>query len=219
MTASHELVDVTLFPLIDADRYNLGQTDEQFEPHTWDELKEIIAENNLSILKRWPSDLKRYVEWSNDTKAQYGSVPTYIMKERLTWSPLSTSPDTGPMFECRSPVPFQDIHDYKILPNDWPYGLAPGITHIIVWLKHRLEFERTRGDITPNSRHQVENFVHKMFVERVKDLPGPIEKVMWFRNWTALQSVPGMEHVHVLVRNVPEDVILEWTKGETIKQG
>ena len=89
---------------------------------------------------------------------------------------------------------------------------------MIVWLKTRLDSEPTRGDMTPKSRQQIEDFVQKKFVDRVKGLPGPDEKVIWFKNWTALQSVPGMEHVHVLVREVPDGIIAEWTGGERPKQ-
>lgn len=89
---------------------------------------------------------------------------------------------------------------------------------MIVWLKMRLESEPTRGDMTPRSRHQIEDFVQVKFVDRVKGLPGPEDKIMWFKNWGALQSVPGMEHVHVLVRDVPDEIIAEWTGGEVPKQ-
>ena len=92
--------------------------------------------------------------------------------------------------------------------------MTSGIRHIIVWLKTRLESEPTRGDMTPRSRQQVEEFIQSKFVDRVKGLPGEQEKVMWFKNWIALQSVRGMEHVHVLVRDVPEEIILEWTDGD-----
>jgi len=136
------------------------------------------------------------------------------MTERLKWTPLpSSTSESGPKFSTQDSVPFADEADYKILVNDWPYGLAPGIRHIIVWLKTRLESDSTRGDLTPKSRQQVEDFIQTRFVDRVQDLPGEKEKVMWFRNWTALQSVPGMEHVHVLVRDVPDRIVQEWTKG------
>ena len=136
------------------------------------------------------------------------------MAERLKWTPLpSSTPQTGPKFAVKDPVPFADPADYKILLNDWPYGLAPGVKHIIVWLKTRLESEPTRGDMTPKTRQQVEDFVQEKFVDRVRHLPGEQEKVMWFKNWTSLQSVPGMEHVHILVRDVPESIIQEWTDG------
>jgi len=72
--------------------------------------------------------------------------------------------------------------------------------------------------MTPKSRQRIEDFVQKTFVDRVKTLPGPAEKVMWFKNWTALQSVPGMEHVHVLVRAVPDAIVAEWTGGEEMMQ-
>jgi hypothetical protein len=136
------------------------------------------------------------------------------MRERLKWTPLpSSTAKTGPEFAVEDPIPFAHEADYKILINDWPYGLDEGIRHIIVWLKTRLESEPTKGDMTPKSRQQVEQFIQTNFVTRVKDLPGEEEKVVWFKNWTALQSVPGMEHVHVLVRDVPDHVIAEWTGG------
>jgi hypothetical protein len=93
------------------------------------------------------------------------------------------------------------------------------MTHIIVWLKHRLESEPSKGDMTPKSRTQAQDFVQRTFVNRVHDLPGERDRVQWFKNWTALQSVPGLEHLHVLVRDVPEEIILEWTGGEKMVQG
>ncbi|KAJ9627398.1 hypothetical protein H2204_009809 [Knufia peltigerae] len=212
--APDEALASTPFPLTALDREILSMSDDDFHPHTWEELKQIIAENNLSLFKRWPSDLRRYIKWSAETKAAYGTIPNFIMRERLKWAPLpSSTAQTGPLFAIESPIPFAHEADYKILVNDWPYGLAKGIRHIIVWLKVRLESEPTRGDMTPRSRQQVEDFIQTRFVDRVNDLPGPAEKVVWFKNWTALQSVPGMEHVHVLVRDIPDDIIEEWTGG------
>lgn len=141
------------------------------------------------------------------------------MEERLKWDPLPTStPETGPRFDVQDSVPFANPADYRIMPNDWPYGMDSGIRHLIVWLKVRLESEPTRGDMTPKSRQQIQDFIQKTFIDRVQDLPGPSEKVMWFKNWTSLQSVPGMEHVHVLVRDVPPEIIDEWTGGEKMLQ-
>jgi hypothetical protein len=142
------------------------------------------------------------------------------MQVRLRWQPLpSSTPKTGPVFELKNPTPFVNPEDYKIIPNDWPYGLAPGITHIVVWIKHRLESHPGRGDITSKSRTQIQEFVQRTFVDRVRGLPGERDKVQWFKNWTELQSVPGLEHLHVLVRDVPEEIIMEWTGGEKMVQG
>ena len=171
-------------------------------------------------MRRQPSELRRYIQWSSDTKNAYGTIFNYICQQRLHWTPkVSNDPRAGLQFEYKNPVPFVDEEDYKILPNDWPYGLEDGITHIVVWLKNRVPTEPVRGDMTPEGRKMVGDFVRKKFQDRVKNLPGSEEKVMWFKNWTALQSVPGLEHVHVLVREVPEDIIMEWTGGEKKVQG
>ena len=38
----------------------------------------------------------------------------------------------------------------------------------------------------------------------------PSERVVWFKNWVGLQSVRGVEHVHVLVRGAPEGLLRGW---------
>ncbi|KAG7007749.1 hypothetical protein G7Y79_00008g023870 [Physcia stellaris] len=76
------------FELTPTDRENLAQGDVNFKPLTWDEIKEIIARNDLSVLKRKPSDLTRYIAWTNSTKAAYGSITNFVLKERLHWTPF-----------------------------------------------------------------------------------------------------------------------------------
>ncbi|KAI4120840.1 MAG: hypothetical protein LQ338_006731, partial [Usnochroma carphineum] len=155
------------------------------------------------------------------TKEDYGTITNYICKERLHWTPSPLPPATssddpaggggGPKFaDMKSATPFADARDYKILVNDWPYGLAPGITHIVVWLKNRLDTDDAEGDLTPESRALVAGFVKRTFVDRVG-----ADRVMWFRNWTGLQSVREVEHIHVLLRGVSEEVVDGWTGRRT----
>jgi Protein of unknown function (DUF3605) len=61
--------------------------------------------------------------------------------------------------------------------------------------------------------------VHRTFVDRVRDLGGEKGELHWFENWTALQSVPELEHLHVLTRDIPEENVLEWTSREGMMQG
>ena len=68
--------------------------------------------------------------------------------------------------------------------------------------------------MTAKSRALVDGFVRRVFRERVGEGgKGAGEKVLWFRNWTGLQSVRGLEHVHVLVRGVERGVLDEWVGG------
>ena len=69
------------------------------------------------------------------------------------------------------------------------------------------------GEVTPESRALIEDFVARTFVARLalEKIPEPEDHVLWFKNPTALQSVRSLEQVHVLVRDVPDEVLAEWT--------
>ncbi|ROW17546.1 hypothetical protein VPNG_00712 [Cytospora leucostoma] len=192
------------FPLTDVDNWVLLQTDEEFKCHDWDELRQIIDTNDLSALKRKPSDLRRYIQWTAETKAAYGSMTNYLIQHRLpgSWGSLPFTP--------ASLIPFADPSDYSVLVNDWPYGLAPGITHIVVWTRTAIPTDPGTGDVTDESRKLIGEFVKTYFVDRLG--PGGDEKVMWFKNWVSLQSVRALEHFHVLVKDVDPALIADWTK-------
>lgn len=224
------------FHLSVTDRQVLAQTDDEFHLHTWDDLKSIVgasihsavvpflsltslaAENKLATLKRKPSDLVRYIEWTRQIKAAYGSITNFICQNRLHWTPLAMSPAAaGPQFVYKNPVPFADPDDYKILRNDWPYGLTPDITHLVVWLKTPIPIDSKTGDLDPESRRRIESFVRTTFVESLAQNWCAEDRVQWFKNWTQLQSVRGLEHVHVLVKDVAEEILAEWTgKGRPV---
>ncbi|KAL2200903.1 hypothetical protein P885DRAFT_27120 [Corynascus similis CBS 632.67] len=192
------------FPLTDVDRFVLSQTDEEFTYHTWDELCQLIQTNQLFLLKRKPSDLRRYMKWTAETKAQYGSITNFLIANRLpkAWG--------SPPFKPASKTPFADPSDYRVLINDWPYGFAPGISHIVVWSRTPIATDKTVGDMTPGSRKTVAEFIRRYFIDRLG--PGGEDRVIWFKNWVALQSVRTVDHVHVLVKDVEPALLQEWTR-------
>jgi hypothetical protein len=152
------------------------------------------------------------MKWTVDTKAKYGSMSAYILQNRLpsSWG--------NPPFIPASTTPFQDPSDYRALLNDWPYGLDHDITHIVVWSRTLIPVDENTGDLTPESREVVKQFVKTYFVDRLG--AGGEENVMWFKNWVSLQSVRALEHIHVLVRGVSDDILEEWTgdKPSDVKQ-
>lgn len=91
--------------------------------------------------------------------------------------------------------------DWKILRNDWPYGLDPAIVHVVVWVKFELPNapgpdEDTEGDLEPEIRKGIDKFVDETFVSRCG-----AENVIWFKNWTSLKSIHSVEHFHVMMYN------------------
>ncbi|KAF3906179.1 hypothetical protein ABW20_dc0100898 [Dactylellina cionopaga] len=170
------------------DQEILNTPEHLFHIQTWSDLRCIIAENRLEDLKRRPGDLRRYLEWGARTRQEYGSVLKYILTQRLFW-------DEGNL-AARSQVPFEDEEDTKILFNDWPYGMEPGIVHIVVWTKAEIPIDPLSGDVTDESRRIIIDYVNKIFI---RELGFSSENVLWFKNWAALQSIRTVEHIHVLV--------------------
>jgi len=135
-------------------------------------------------------------------------MTNFLLQEKLHWTPISPAASSGELeFSLKNPTPFANAADYKILINDWPYGLAPGIVHICVWLKMRLPVTCDTGDLTPSGRHLVQEFVRTAFEEKL-GVEGA-DKVLWFKNWTGLQSIRGLEHIHVLVRDIEQEKLDE----------
>jgi hypothetical protein len=195
------------FALTLIDWQQLSTPDSDFTPHSWENLQHLITTNQLDQLKRWPSSLKAYLAWTAHVKEKYGSVMAYLLQQRLFWKPVED--ETGALrFDVRSAVPFTNTDDYKILRNDWTYAFEPDVKHIVVWLKQRLPIDPD-GALNEEGGRQVREFVKREF----RDKAGEKEegsKVIWFKNTTNLQSVRSLEHVHVLVRDVDEDVLRRW---------
>ena len=103
------------------------------------------------------------------------------------------------------------------MPNDWPYGFEPGIKHILVWSRTPIAVDDTRGDVTSELKRVIEEFVESHFVRALAEEEGislveAKSRVMWFKNWVSLQSVRGVDHVHVLVKDAPESLLQQWFK-------
>ncbi len=61
--------------------------------------------------------------------------------------------------------PFENKSDWKILRNDWPYGIDPRIVHLVVWTKFELTEDDIAGTLTLEMRATIEDFVRRMFMK------------------------------------------------------
>jgi len=48
------------------------------------------------------------------------------------------------------------------------------------------------------------------------DLDEGRARVMWFKNWVSLQSVRGIDHVHVLVKDAPTAILEKWLERKDL---
>jgi hypothetical protein len=105
---------------------------------------------------------------------------------------------------------------YKILPNDWPYALDPSITHLVLWTKSPIPSDPSSpiGDLSPSTRAKISSWIEKKFSPAVDG--DAKNRLVWFRNWSAIKSVHAVEHVHVLLLR-PERGWVEGKTGEVMK--
>jgi len=98
---------------------------------------------------------------------------------------------------------------YKILLNDWPYGIDTRIVHLVVWTKFATPSDPITDDLLPETRAELEDFVQRKFGSVCGE-----ERVIWFRNWGALKSVHAVEHFHVMLFDPPKEFVREVTGGD-----
>lgn len=92
--------------------------------------------------------------------------------------------------------------DIRILRNDWPYGIDPKIVHIVVWTKFGSEEDPATGDLTPDARRQIDEYVSAVFGKEMDR-----DSIIWFKNWAALKSIRAVEHFHVMLYDPPSEFL------------
>lgn len=181
----------------------LSTPDAEFHRSSWQEVQQLIRNNRLDLFLRLPSQLRRYREYCTKLIEVYGSIMAFVMQKRLEWESLTPRGE-----------PFQHVEDYKILYNDWPYGVDTRIVHLVIWTKYELPArpvtaEDPDGDLTPEARGQVNAFVEKTFVSVCGK-----ENVIWFKNWGALKSIHAIEHFHVMLFDPDMEFVRNITEGD-----
>ncbi|QIW99513.1 hypothetical protein AMS68_005031 [Peltaster fructicola] len=182
----------------DKDRGIIGTADSAYQCLTWDEVKDHANRNRPDLFQRVPSELRKYRWFCHELRGRYGSILEFILKERLQWS--DTTAVVGD---------FGDQANYKILFNDWPYGVDERIVHLIVWTKFEMPEDPVTGALVPEMQAKVEAFVHEQFA-----IPCGTDNVAWFRNWVSLKSVHAVEHIHIMLFQPDEQLINRITNGD-----
>lgn len=146
-----------LVSITDKDRGIISTPDDQYHVETWPEVQRTVAGNRLDLFQRVPSELRRYLAYIWKLKQEYGSIPNFILRQRLQWE--------VPIVARGKPFEFDD--DLKILCNDWPYGIDKRIVHLVVWTKFALKENPETGDLTAAARAEIDAYVQKTFCSRM----------------------------------------------------
>ncbi|KAK1823923.1 hypothetical protein LTR12_001665 [Friedmanniomyces endolithicus] len=198
------------------DRAILSTPDSDYIRQSWPQVQQLVRENRPDLFQRVPSDLRLYKEYCAKLVEEHGSVMRFVVEERLGWG--GGKVDGEVKGGLGDPVVFDEAN-YKILQNDWPYGIDSRIVHLVVWTKFTLLTDPATEDLTPEAHAEIERFVDETFVAKCGR-----EKVVWFRNWTSLKSIQAVEHFHVMLFDPDAEFVRQVTGGdvalaEKVKKG
>ena len=104
------------------------------------------------------------------------------LAHKLFGAALHADPDQGGRLRAE-PVPADPLR-IVYCPNDFPYNLAPGIRHDVLWATQRLDDGRVDEEIRRN-------------------IPASHEYI-WYENPPGLKTIPGLWHVQVMHRPRPD---------------
>ncbi|GMM36588.1 Htc1 protein [Saccharomycopsis crataegensis] len=187
-------------------------------PLSWERIKWIVGNNKLELFARSPTEAKKYKEFRDSFKSSSSTTSLYkrLVCQQLQWAPLSiindpNIADTDIEISSASKTLFYAASDIKILKNDFPYHFEKAVTHLLVWTKVPIpsDPQSKDGDISPATRRVINKYISKTFMSSNEGSRMRVESgnIMWFRNWSALQSVKQISHIHVLIHGASDEDI------------
>ncbi|KAI5952995.1 hypothetical protein CANMA_005020 [Candida margitis] len=194
-------------------------------PFTWTQIQQIVNANQLESFARSEEQYYKYQQFKSDLSSQGITLNDHVLKDELQWKQsdirCQTSPATKSLPREYSISQPQDLifysdDDIKIIYNKFPYYFKDSVIHLCVWSKLIIpdDINSPEGDISPLTKRIIERYLKKTFIDKGVSK----NNLVWFRNWTSLQSVRSVSHIHVLLHDVDDGLIqkLLGTSGNTL---
>ncbi|CCH61423.1 hypothetical protein TBLA_0E03690 [Henningerozyma blattae CBS 6284] len=163
---------------------------------SWEKIKNLIASGNLPQLRRNKASTTKYHQFKDELKKQKLSVSEHVMK-KLGW-------DMEELIELNT-VKYKDTNSkiehafsqdklFQVTENDFPYNFDKHVVHLLVWSKIKLPLYE---DESLNLKNPAMNDKINEFLARSLQMDKC--KYDWFLNYTALQSIENVSHIHLLI--------------------
>lgn len=160
----------------------------------------IVHSNQLELLARSLEMTRRYIAFKQYLRGKNTTILQHILENELKWTDSDLIED--------SLVAVMQPQHLKVIYNLFPYHFSHDVLHLCVWSKVRIYADENspEGDISAETRQVISRYVNDQFTV---PLELDAEDVCWFKNWTSLQSVKAISHIHVLLRGVLRQVVNE----------
>ncbi|QLQ79467.1 hypothetical protein HG537_0C01140 [Torulaspora globosa] len=172
----------------------------------WDKIKQLISEGRLDQLQRDERCSRLYREHRESLEVD---LATYVFK-KLEWSSEKVCYLNNEIYSTREQkirASFSSRKLYKVTRNDFPYDFEPTVHHLVVWSQIELPIygkgsEGTQQDV--ETRNRIEEFFRINLEERWGVLE---DNYCWFVNYSSLQSIRKISHIHLLVKTSDIELI------------
>ena len=191
-------------------------------PFTWSQIQQIVNANQLESFARSEEQYNSYQNFKHDLSTNGITINDHVLKDELQWKPNDirhqSSTPSPPEYSTSQPqdLIFYNPDDIKIIYNKFPYYFEDSVVHLCIWSKLTIpnDVNSTVGDISPLTKQIIERYLQKTFIDKGISK----QDLVWFRNWSSLQSIRSVSHIHVLLHNVDNSFItkLIGTSGTTL---
>ncbi|CAL9738187.1 N-acetylglucosamine-induced protein 1 [Monosporozyma servazzii] len=181
---------------------------------TWDEVSQYVQNKELYKLRRSQAETDKYHKHKKNLEIQHISILQYILN-KLSWNEKELDQLNDLQFatdEQKINAVFTKPDLFKTSMNDFPYYYEPNIMHLLVWSKLRLPiylndtteidmFETEKNqfpDLNPPCKAVIDKFLDQTLHDKYGLIPG--KDYIWFVNYSNLQSIKAISHVHVLIK-------------------
>lgn len=173
------------------------------EPLTWNQLTHYIESYQLDKLGRSKEQLQAYRNFKKEMAQKNISITTNLMINEMHWLPKDTDPhlssdEAVKLIKYNDPRPFANPGDVFIALNKFPYYIKEKTIHLLVWVKFPMlpDPKSEIGDIDDHTKAIIEKYIHKTFVQ---NLGIRRDHLVWWKNYTRIQSIKAIPHIHVLI--------------------
>ncbi len=148
-------------------------------PLEWEELYEmIVVKKDLAMLCRSPDIEEKYTQHRLECLQTYDSIYDYILHSKFNLSREWNSQSS----RWRVPWDANESH-IALVPNDFPYFIAPGIEHWVLW--------KLGGKVTDGELNQS---ISMLYIDH------QIQDTIYWENPPHLKSLPDIDHFHILTK-------------------
>lgn len=173
---------------------------------SWQQAKQLVERGQLELLQRSPECTALYRKHKD---ALTGDIALDVCN-KLHWSLqqiVFLNTVKYPLVPDKIAAAFSDAALFKATANEFPYWFEPSVSHLLIWSKISLPIYCAGSErIETTLYNKIQHFLRYNLEQR---LGIPRENYCFFINYSRLQSVKGVSHIHLLLHTTDPHLVTQ----------